>query len=197
MEPGLGQGAQQFQVVMSVELQGQQGLDIGGGRSISTFGLLTGEEASVGTVAGADEVRKTSLCADPFEVKPLFEEAQVNGSAEAGRLAVLDVESGGHFIAVPGLESACVKADATGQLRVDETEPFLLGIVDEVGPKNLKIVYINEVLVVISTADGILGSQLVIGADEDFDETFDSACRGRDIDGVPWVDLDQAGFMRG
>src|SRR5580658_3824701 len=194
MEARLRQGTQQLQVAAAIELPGQQSLDIGRGWGVSTFCLLAGEEAAIGSVAGADQVSKASLCARAFEMKSLFEDAEVDGATEVAGLAVLDVEGGRHLIPVPRLEPASVKADAAGQLRVDEAEPFLLSIVDEVGPENLKIVHIDQVLVVITAADGILGGQLVIGADEDFDETFDPAGRGGDINGVPWVDLYQTGF---
>src|SRR5579863_6132968 len=194
VEARLGQGAQQLQVAAAIELPGQQSLDIGRRWGVGTFCLLAGEEAAIGSVAGADQVSKTAICGYPFEMKSLFEEAEVDGTTEAGGLAVLDVEGGRHLISVPRLEPASVKANAAGQLRVDEAESFLLSVVDEVGPEDLKIVHIDQVLVVITAADGILGGQFVIGADEDLDETFDPAGRGGDIDGVPWVDLDQAGF---
>ena len=69
-----------------------------------------------------------------------------------------------------------------------------MGVVDEVRPEDLKIVYVNQVLIVVTAADRILGGQLIVRAYEDLDKAFDPACRGGDIDGVSWVDLDQASF---
>ncbi len=80
----------------------------------------------------------------------------IHGAAKAFWFLVLDVQHRAHLVSIPGLEPAIVEAYVAGKLGVDEAETFLLSAAHEIRTEDLEIIYVNEVLIVVATTDGVL-----------------------------------------
>ena len=197
MELRLRARAEEFDLGAGSELVAELYLEIGRRRGIRALGLLAAEEAAVGAVTDTYEIAEFIIWGCAFEVEALFEKAEISRTTESYVLwlTVLDIQCGGYLVAIAGLEAAGVEIHAAGELRVDDTESFLLGVVDEIGAEDFEIIDVGEILIVVAAADGVLGGKFVVGADEDFEQAFDAANGGGDIDGVLRVDLYETGFL--
>ncbi len=78
---------------------------------------------------------------------------------------------------------------------VDDAESFLLPAADELGTIDFDTVDVDEVFIEGAAADGVLGGELVVGADvgEGFDEGFDVLARTDEVFYLFGVDLCERG----
>ena len=156
IEPGAGQPEQALPFPARARPPAEIALKVGGRRDITPLRLLGGKEVAVGAIARADQITELSLPADTFQVQALLQETRIGCTARPVRLSVFDVEHTAHLVAINGRESAVVEIDLASELRIDETQPLLLSAADKVGTKDLKIIHIDQVLIIVSTTDRIL-----------------------------------------
>src|SRR5574343_198073 len=112
-------------------------------------------------------------------------------------LFVLNIEYRRHFIAIACLKAAIIKIDIARQFGIDKSQVFLLTTSHEIGSEYFKIVYVNKVFVVVTTTNSILTCQFVIRSYNYFDQTFDTASGGGNINGIFRVDHYESGFSSG
>ena len=87
----------------------------------------------------------------------------------------MDIEHAAHLIAVFGLEAAGIEIYIPGQFGIDETQSFLLAAAHEIGAENLKVVDVDQVLIVITAPHAVLRREFVVAAYQCFDHGFDAA----------------------
>src|SRR4030095_5393137 len=105
-------------------------------------------------------------------MKTLLKNAYISRSSKSFGFFVLNIEHRAHLIAILGLETPVIKINVAHQFRVDETQTFLLPVADQVRTKDFKIVYIDQVFIIVATPNGILRGQFIVAADKNFDQAF-------------------------
>jgi len=79
------------------------------------------------------------------------------------RFFVADIQHRGHFVSVHGFEAAGRKLHLVGHTGIYKTQSFLLAAANQQGTVNFHAIDIDQVFVVISSPDRILGTQFVVG----------------------------------
>src|SRR6266487_928476 len=111
-------------------------------------------------------------------MKALLKNTHISGAAKAPWLFVLDVEHRAHLITILCLETPCIEIYVTNQFRIYKAQTFLLPVANKIRAKDLKIVYIDQVLIVAATANIVLRGKLIVTSNKNFYQAFHT-CYGR------------------
>ena len=110
----------------------------------------------------ADDISYFIIFGRSFEVNTLFPEKKHKPSHRIlwGVCIGISVQNSSYRQTSP--ESHRYKSYIPHHFRIDKTQSFLLALAHKVRAKHFKIVYINEVFVIITTTNRILRSEFII-----------------------------------
>ncbi|KFC59245.1 hypothetical protein FEM08_19810 [Flavobacterium gilvum] len=157
------------------------GLYICKSRSVIGLGFLTVNKKTIVSIPDSRYCRPFFVFGNRIHGKASTKETHFHNSTKLCRISIRYIQDRRHFISIFSLKTSRRKINILNQIGIGKTQSFLLSRSDEKRAIYFYFVNINQILIIISTSNSILCTQLIIGIDsgQSFQNVFDTGIGSR------------------